>query len=203
MSFSIKSLVQELLYEPAENTIDDTDHEQVTHTPPAFPRQIPRPTLLEVIAVDELVFPPLHAGVQYWRQLCGERRFPRREDLKPRGMAKLLRNTALVKVLAGGGDYEYRIVGDAVACAYGGPLQNHRLSEFETTAPTTVQATRKLYGIVVDSGMPLAARSRTGHDAPEAKFTEVESVFLPLGVCDAAVDHVLVFSCYLLDSAGS
>jgi hypothetical protein len=51
--------------------------------------------------------------------------------------------------------------------------------------------------------MPLAVRCRTGHDTPEAKFTEAEIVLLPLGVCDSAVDHVLVFSCYLLDSARS
>jgi hypothetical protein len=51
--------------------------------------------------------------------------------------------------------------------------------------------------------MPLAVRCRIGHDTPEAKFTEAETIFLPLGASEAAVDHLLVFTCYLLDSVGS
>jgi hypothetical protein len=130
MSFSIKSLVQELFYEPVGNAVGDVGRDDVTRTPLANSCPKPRPTLHEVIALDELESPALRAGVRYWRQLCGERRFPGREDLNPRGMAKLLRNTELVSVLDGGDDYEYRIVGDAVACAYGGSFQNHRLSDF-------------------------------------------------------------------------
>ena len=68
---------------------------------------------------------------------------------------------------------------------------------------TSLYSCSTTVGAVVDSGMPLAVRCRTGHDTPEAKFTEAEIVLLPLGVCDSAVDHVLVFSCYLLDSARS
>jgi len=201
MSFSIKSFVQEFLCEPAESAVGDIDHKHIAHNLPAVSRRNPCSTVIEVISLDELQFPALHSGVHYWRQLCGERRFPRREDLRPRGIAGLLCNTELVRVLDGGSDYEYRIVGDAVACAYGRQLQNHRLSDFEATAPATVRVTRKLFGIVIDNGMPLAVRSKTGHDTPEAKFTEAETVILPLGICDSAVDHVLVFSCYLLDSA--
>jgi len=203
MSFSIKSLVPNFLYEPTENTGSDIDHENITHTPPASPPRNPCKTSFEVIALDELKFQALHSGVHYWRQLCGERRFPRREDLNPRGMAGLLRNTALVKVHAGGGDYEYRIVGDAIACAYRLTLQNHKLSDYETTVPTAVQSARGLFGIVVDSGMPHAIRRWTGYDAPESNFPEAETVILPLGVCDTAVDHLLIFSCYLTDFAGS
>ena len=196
MNFSIKSLVQEFLYEPAENAIGDVDRAPAMHTSPADTHQTPCPTLFEIIALNELEAQDLHSGIQYWRQLCGKRSFPRREDLKPRGMAGLLRNTVLVKVLAGGGDYEYRIVGDAVACAYGGPLQNHRLSDFETTAPTTVQTMLSLFGTVVESGKPLAARCRTGHDTPEANFVAAETVLLPLGAHDHIVDHLLTFSSY-------
>jgi len=203
MSFSIKSLVPNFLYEPTESAGSDTDHENVTHTPSESPRRNSCQSSFEVISLDELQFPALHSGVHYWRQLCGKRRFPRREDVKPRGMAGLLRNTALVKVHAGGGDYEYRIVGDAIACAYRVPLQNHRLSDYEATEPTAVQSARGLFGIVVDSGMPHAFRRRTGHDAPETNFAEAETVILPLGVCDAAVDHLLVLSCYQLDVVGS
>jgi len=203
MRFSIKSLVPNFLYEPTENTGSDIDHENITHTPPASPPRNPCQTSFEVIALEELQFQALHSGVHYWRQLCGERRFPRREDLSPRGMAGLLRNIALVKVHAGGGDYEYRIVGDAIACAYRMPLQNRRLSDYEATEPTAVQSARALFGIVVASGMPHAIRRRTGHDAPESNFAGAETVILPLGVCDAAVDHLLVLSCYQLDVVGS
>ena len=106
MSFSIKSLVQEFLREPAESAVGDIDHKYNTHNSPAVSRRNPCSTVIEVIALDELEFPPLHAGVQYWRQLCGERRFPRREELNPRGtrifgpVARELRDKKFMKIVS-------------------------------------------------------------------------------------------------------
>jgi hypothetical protein len=85
---------------------------------------------------------------------------------RPRGAVRrtgLLRNIALIKVLNGGVDYEFRIAGDAVVCAYGVALQNRGLSDFETTAPRLIRTVRSLYDHVGNSGMPLAVRCRTGH----------------------------------------
>ena len=46
-------------------------------------------------------------------------RFPPRAEMSPRDMADMLRNTVLVRVLDGGEEFEFRIVGDAMVVAQG------------------------------------------------------------------------------------
>ncbi len=62
----------------------------------------------------------MRQGVAYWRALKGTRSYPAATDIRPRDLAPLLRNVVLIKVVDGGLDYEYRIVG-------GRPCQQPRL----------------------------------------------------------------------------
>ncbi|HXM00725.1 MAG TPA: hypothetical protein VN932_12410, partial [Rhizomicrobium sp.] len=51
------------------------------------------------IAVAEVQNPLMRKGVALWERQRGARRFPGRDDMSPRVLAGLLRNTVLVRVL--------------------------------------------------------------------------------------------------------
>ena len=164
------------------------------------PHEIPAKTFVETITLDQLDSPLVRLGANYWRSLRNGRKFPARENLSPRDMAGVLRNMILVKVLDGGADLEYRIVGDAQVCAYSIPLQGRCLSEVAVDAPRFGRILRGLYTQICQTGEPFAIRGRVGRDVPQANFIYCESAFLPLGASPDAVDHVLVFSTYIVRS---
>ena len=167
------------------------------------PHEIPDKTSVEAITLDQLNDPAVRFGATYWRLLRKNRRFPTREELSPRDMAAVLRNMILVKVLDGGADFEYRIVGDAQVCAYGIPLQGRRLSEIAVEAPRFGRILQRLVTQVSREGAPLAIRGRVGRDVPEANFIYCESALLPLGASPDVVDHVLIFSAYIVRAFSS
>lgn len=156
--------------------------------------ETPDQTAVHTVALDELDSPALKLAAEYWRSRRNGRHFPAREDLNPRDMAGILRDMALVKIIDAGADYEYRIVGDAQAQAYALPLQGRRISEIAVTAPWFRQIATNVYEHVRRSGEPLAMRGGIGREFPQAKFVYNESVFLPLGASDDAVDHLLIVS---------
>jgi hypothetical protein len=88
-------------------------------------------------------------------------------------------------------------LGDAQVQAYSVPLQGRRVSDISVTAPWFNQIAMNTYEYVRRSGEPLAMRGRIGREFPEAKFVYHESVFLPLGANEKAVDHILIFSTYV------
>jgi hypothetical protein len=149
-------------------------------------------TAVHAVALDGLDSPALKLAAEYWRSRRNGRRFPARADLHPRDMAGILRDMVLVRIIDGGADYEYRIVGDAQAQAYAVPLQGRRISEIAVTAPWFGHIAAITYEHVRRSGEPLILRGRVGREFPEAKFVYHESVFLPLGASDDAVDHLLI-----------
>src|SRR5262249_55294607 len=63
-----------------------------------------------IIPLDAIDNPILQQGLAYWHRLRGQRPYPARADLMPRDLSPLLRHVVLLRVLDGGGDYEYRIV---------------------------------------------------------------------------------------------
>ena len=152
----------------------------------------PDQTAVHTVALDELDSPVLKLAAEYWRSLRNGRRFPTRLGLHPRDMAGFLRDMLLVRIIDGGADYEYRIVGDALAQAYAVPLQGRRISEISVTAPWFSHIAANVYEHVRRTGEPLILRGRIGREFPEAKFVYHESVFLPLGASDDAVDHLLI-----------
>jgi hypothetical protein len=158
---------------------------------PAF-HETPDQTAVHTVTLDELDSPVLKLAADYWRSLRKGRRFPARKDLHPRDMAGILRDIVLVRIIDGGADYEYRIVGDAQAQAYAVPLQGRRISEIAVTAPWFGHIATTVYEHVRRSGEPLILRGRIGREFPEAKFVYHETVFLPLGASDDAVDHLLI-----------
>lgn len=163
---------------------------------PVEPRvfDAPEASSIEIVSPEALHSEPVRAGVAYWNTLRGARRFPTRDELVPGKMVKFLRNVVLVRVLDGGTDYEYRVVGDAHVQAQGFNFRHMRLKEIE--AKRVDFSTRATYDHVRTSTSPFAVRGWVGRYEPYSRFSYHETAFLPLGVNDT-VDHLLIVSTYV------
>lgn len=172
--------------------------------PPRYPvRQLfPEKTHFELITPEDLQHPVLKLGFDYWRQLCGTRRMPDRDALDPRKIAPALSNMILVRVIDGGADFEFRIVGDEVRRAYPVPLNNRLMSDIAGDLPELADKLSLAYHRTIDSGAPFALRIHVGLDNPEVRFTHAEAVHLPFGKCDDTVDHLLTLATHILENAG-
>jgi hypothetical protein len=148
------------------------------------------------IALDAVESGPVRDAIAYWQGLCGTRRFPARTDVSPRDMRGFLRNICLLRVIDGGADYEYRILGDAHVLAYGFSMQGRRLSDVDVEAPDHGPVLRKLYDRVVRKGEPYALRGWIVRDEQQKNYIYSESLFAPLGDGDV-VDHVFNASVYV------
>ena len=154
-----------------------------------------------VIAPDEIDNAAGRAAYAYWRMLKGGRAMPARAELSPRDMRGILRNVVLLRVLGGGTDYEYRIVGELFVWAYGLQFRDMRLSQIEAAAPEHGARMRKLYEHVRTSAEPLAFQGWVGREIPKSRFVYYESLLLPLADDGATVDHILIASFYVPKAA--
>lgn len=148
-------------------------------------------TAYDWIDLDDLHSDPLIEGANWWRTTRGKRRFPAREDLKPRQISKLLSYMSLLEVIDDGADFEHRIVGDVMVQAFNVPLQHRRFSEIVPEAPEFMERCFEIFRHVVRSGKPLAWRVTEDDDSAPVIFRQSEVVLLPLG--HKKVDHLLGF----------
>jgi hypothetical protein len=139
----------------------------------------------------------LQQGLVYWRALAGDRSFPTRGDITPRGLVGLLRNTKLLRVIDGGKDYEFRIAGDAFVLAHGVSFQGKYQSEVAALLPSYAAAVKVVYDRVVATAEPLAMRGWIARGVRKAEHIYAEGVYLPLGPDEKTVDHILAFAVYV------
>jgi hypothetical protein len=159
------------------------------------PQPAPDQSSVKVIKLDELENAVTCTAASYWRMLRGgERKLPSRDQLAPRDMRAILRNVVLLKVIDGGKDYEYRIVGDMFAWAYDLQFRGMRLSQIEAAEPAHGKRMRELYEHVRAAAKPVALQGWVGREIANAKFVYYETVVLPLGADSVTVDHILVTS---------
>ena len=156
-------------------------------------QNFPITTAIALIAPEELLSRKVRLGFDYWRMLCGTRCFPARGDVNPREIAGILTNMALLKVIDGGSDFRYRIVGDHAGRGYRADLNGRSIREVAAEMPRAAENWLRLYRQVTESGKPMAVRVSVGHDAREVNFTKAEAVFLPLGETEDRVDHLICF----------
>jgi hypothetical protein len=156
--------------------------------------EAPESSSIEIVSPEALESDPVRAGVQYWNELRGTRRFPARSELAPPKMTKFLRNLVLVRVLDGGADYEYRVVGDAHVQAQGFNFRHMRLKQIEETRVDFT--TRATYEHVRTTALPFAIRGWIGRYVPQSRFAYHETAFLPMGM-SGVVDHLLIVSTYV------
>ena len=143
-------------------------------------------------SIDDAKTACVKSGVVYWRSLCGSRRFPARGDLTLRGMAAILANCIIVEVIDHGADYEYRYVGEAQREAFKTYFKGIRVTKVEAAAPRLGAILRAVYDRARSTGMPFVVRGPIDHDLPGDVFLYHETAFLPLGIRDNDVDHLLI-----------
>jgi hypothetical protein len=145
-----------------------------------------------VFSVENARHPHVVSAVAYWRSLCGQRRFPARSDLTLRGMASFIPFSLIVAVIDGGADYEYRFVGDAERQAFKRNFKGMRVSQVEKEVPSFGRVLRATYEEARSTGRPFGVRGLADHKPESPWLPYHESVFLPLGASDDAVDHLLI-----------
>lgn len=148
--------------------------------------------------------PVIDEAYRYWISQRHGRKFPARSDVSPRGLKNLLRYTALIAVIDGGADYEYRIVGDACVLAHGYTPQGMRWSALDTHDSVFASQVRKIYDSTVNAGQPYAAQGYIARQlfAPVSwnDLVHCTLLCLPLGARDAAVDYLITFAHYRFDA---
>jgi hypothetical protein len=150
----------------------------------------------ERVALDAVEDPIVRDGVTYWRSLCRGRAFPARADVTPHAMRKLLSHTIIARVVDGGVDYEYRIVGQVHVDFHKTPMQGSSLMTTKGFRAPYRTFLKSIYDEVVENRAPACSRSAVKMTESGSEHLHSESAFLPLGEDDKAVDHVLVFAVY-------
>ncbi|MEJ0041657.1 MAG: PAS domain-containing protein [Rhizomicrobium sp.] len=161
----------------------------------SVPKTVPR-SASGIISLDDIESPVVRRGLDYWRALKGDRTYPSRADMQPRDLAPLLRNVVLLKVVDGGQDYEYRIVGDAHVISHGFSTQGRCVSDVDKFSPGYGAVLKSLYDRVLRKREVFAFRGWLERVVRGKPFIYCESVFMPMGPDEATVDHVLNFSVY-------
>jgi hypothetical protein len=158
-------------------------------------KRTPEQSSVAAIAPSDLEAPELLEIFAVWNSRRGARLMPARTDVLPAPMRRHIRNVSLLSVLDG--DYEFRVIGEAHIQAYGARHQGKRMSELMAIAPKFAGVLKHSVDIVVRKRIPIAYRGAIGRDVGEARFVWIETMFLPLGQTDEAVDHVMTASIYV------
>ena len=150
-----------------------------------------------VIDPSEVQNPLTRKALEKWDRLRGMRRFPSRTDTSPRELSAFLRNIALVRVIQGGADFEFRILGDAIMQSQTRLHPGMTTGDLDEIRPGYGALFRSLYQSVCDVRAPQAYRGFYESGADKRSFYH-ETLFLPLGSDDGVVDHILVVGVYAI-----
>jgi hypothetical protein len=160
-----------------------------------IPKNVPE-NASGVIALDAIESAIVRQGVECWNGLRGTRSYPSRHDMTPRDLAPLLRHVVLLRLIDGGQDYEYRIVGDAHVISHGFSMQGLRVTDVDKFSPGYGSVLKSLYDRAVRRRGVYAFRGWLERGEKHKQYIYSESVFMPLGPDEATIDHVLNFSVY-------
>jgi hypothetical protein len=150
-------------------------------------------TNIEWIPPDAVQHAPLCAAAAYWNRLRGDRSWPSREELSFRDMARLAPYMSLVRVIDDGADFEHRVVGDHMVCAFSVPIQNRRFSDIAVDAPGLIEISFQVFRKVLETRAPVAVRLETDHGGAEMVYARAVNIHFPLGRTEDCIDHIVVF----------
>jgi hypothetical protein len=145
------------------------------------------------IALEAISHPMVRQGYAYWNEKRKERPFPERAEIAPREIRNLLPNIILVRVIDGGADYEFKIVGQANVIAHGFNVTNARVDALDRQVDGYARLMRQIFGRVL-TGVPFASRGALKHI--NRAYRRYESLYLPLGAGVGHVDHIFTVAGY-------
>ncbi|MBV8978622.1 MAG: PAS domain-containing protein [Alphaproteobacteria bacterium] len=143
------------------------------------------------IALDEIEHPMVRKALEVWNTARGGRAMPAKADLGPRALLPVLKNTALLKVIDGGEEFVFRIVGDQIRVQQGVAVQGKTMSEIDEMLPGHGSLLRRIYRGAVAARAPLAFRGWYLRPADQHPFCH-EVVILPVSEDGETVDHLFV-----------
>jgi hypothetical protein len=143
------------------------------------------------IALAEIQNSLVRKALDIWERARGTRRMPARSDMGPRTLVGLLSNIAVLRVIDGGEEFEFRIVGDQIRMQQGAPVQGKRMAEVEIMLPGYGDVLKQIYRKAYDAAEPVAFRGWYTRAADNHPFFH-EVIILPVGDDGATVDHLIV-----------
>jgi hypothetical protein len=135
-----------------------------------------------------IVHPTLQALYDYWLGHRADRRAMLRADLDPIAIPRLLKYLILAEVGDGGREIRYRLVGTEIVAAHGFDYTGKRVEQM--ISGTTLDFTRKLYGLVVTAAVPVYSEGQFQWAGKEHRWTK--RLHLPLSRDGGVIDLVLV-----------
>jgi hypothetical protein len=143
------------------------------------------------IALADVSNPIVRKALDVWERVRGERAMPSRADMGPRALLGLLSNTAVVRILEDGEDFQFRIVGDQIRVQQGMPMQGKTTAEVDAAMPGYGTLLRRIYRSAYEAAKPVAFRGWYTRPQDNHPFFH-EVVILPLSDTGATPDHLIV-----------
>jgi hypothetical protein len=140
------------------------------------------------ITLDECRSEKVRRLLDYWHQIRGERKMPRREDVDPTQIWPLLKNTMMTEWHSDPDRLFYRIGGTEVVASLGFELRGKWVSEIYPD-PEDVARTLRLYRLVADAQAPVLGRTDGSHMRHGTKA--YEWVICPLSDNGEYVTHFI------------
>lgn len=129
---------------------------------------------------------------RYWASQRGERKMPRRRDIDPTSIPRLLPNIAIIEVRGEPGDYVLRLTGTEVDRQNGAALTGLTLRT--VTETTTVKVDLSEYALVARRGEARVSRGNLVHRGRE--HVDFERLLLPLSEDGVTVNQILAMFDY-------
>jgi hypothetical protein len=148
----------------------------------------PARPVTEPVFIGEPRDPDLHALYEYWNTLRGDRPMPKRTDIDPVDIPKLLPYIVMYTVLPDGGGYTIRLVGEEIVSFIGHNATGHPAGS--AIPARAAEILIKILDAVVAERVP-KFRAGKAHWQPDKSYRDFEACFLPLSANGEAVDIIL------------
>jgi hypothetical protein len=145
-------------------------------------------TITEAVFIDAPRDADVRALYEYWNGLRGDRTMPSRQDIDAAAIPKLLPYIIMYTVVADGGGYTVRLVGEEVVRFVGRNMTGHAAGSI--MEPPAAELIIKILDAVATEREP-KFRAGKAHWHPERAYSDFEACFLPLSSDGEAVDIIL------------
>jgi hypothetical protein len=152
----------------------------------------------QIISLDTISSKVVRRGLEHWKSLSANGKFPSRSDISPRPIASILGSTLIIRVLENGQEFQIVIAGEALRAYYGAWVLHATTADADRYMPGFGRLIWKACRTVWESAKPLALRGVIASDLPAGhglgKVVRYECVYLPLGSGPTSVDHIMAVS---------
>jgi hypothetical protein len=132
---------------------------------------------------------PVSLGYAYWKSKVAGGRVPSRCDIDPLEMVRFLPNTVLLDVASAPFDFRYRVIGTECVAHMKRDWTGNWMSEIPHQGPSG-QFWGNLQRVAADQTPLYSNAPQVG---PEADFSAIEDVILPLVDQDGSTNMLLTF----------